>query len=198
MRSRPFLQSAHTPQERKFQEALKYYTKIFLYTNHLDVPQELAGLPGMSSHSGPEVSADIKEGALRLRIVANQNCAQCFFMLKKYAKVIEFAQRALKLDAAAGKALMLRGRARLRLGELDAAEADLRSIASKFPRVRADFELLKKKRKALDARERRQFAGIFSRMGVAPEAKAEAKTTASESSASEGAAADASAMDTSE
>mmetsp|Transcript_4502 Transcript_4502/g.6737 ORF Transcript_4502/g.6737 Transcript_4502/m.6737 type:complete len:228 (-) Transcript_4502:217-900(-) len=163
--------------EKKYQKALAKYTKIFLYVNHLTLPDNLKQMVGTRA---PDTSNVEQKDVKKIQVVANQNCALCFFQLKRYDKCEEFCNRALAIDSKAPKATMMRGRARVRLGNLDGAQADLEFALEKFAvntsshkNVKADIALLKQKWKAVRAKQRKQFAGIFDRMSKSSKKKAE-------------------------
>jgi len=127
----------------EFQEALKHYTKIFLYINHLTVPK--ADLDDQLKAQLAEID--------ELKAVGNTNCAQCFFKLNNIEKAKEFVDRALGVDSEYSKAIFLRGRIRLRENDFEGAEVDLKLALSANPEdklIKQELELLKKKKKNMN------------------------------------------------
>jgi len=117
-----------------FQKALASYTKIFLYTNHLDKDK------GMTESQ----SQQIKE----LRIAAYLNCATCFLKQSKYDKALSQIELLLNVEKDYPKAIFRRGQIYLAKGELDLAKKDLRAAAKTFPKdatLKQDLQTLAKK-----------------------------------------------------
>ena len=80
----------------------------------------------------------------------------------EWAKAEKAAADALEIDAGSVKALYRRGQARLQLGELDGAKADLMDAAKREPQnreVRKELESLKAKQAERKAEERAAFGG---------------------------------------
>jgi len=72
--------------------------------------------------------------------------------------------QALKRDPEAKKAILIRGRARLRRKNLDGAEEDLKFALKHFPKdknVQNDLEELKKMYKQVRKKQQQLFAGMF-------------------------------------
>uniref|UniRef100_A0A7S3ZF81 peptidylprolyl isomerase n=1 Tax=Lotharella globosa TaxID=91324 RepID=A0A7S3ZF81_9EUKA len=151
--------------QKQYQKALAKYTKIFLYVDHLTVPQDLKSMVGNKAPSSGSVKPeDIK----KIQVVANQNCAMCYLRQERFDKSEEFCNRALKIKPDASKAIMIRGRARLRLKppNLDGAQEDLNLAAKAFPNdknIKNDLEALKKSFKKVRDKQRKLFAGMFDR-----------------------------------
>eukprot|EP00954_Amorphochlora_amoebiformis_P024086 1364119-Amorphochlora_amoeboformis.AAC.1 len=152
--------------EKKYQKALGKYTKIFLYINHLALPQDLKQMVG---NRAPDTGNVKPEDVKKLQIIANQNCAMCALRQLKFDKSVDFSERnikALKIDPEAPKARMIRGRARLRLGNLEGARSDLLFAQKHFPKsdpIKSDLSELKKKFKKVRDKQRQQYAGMFDR-----------------------------------
>lgn len=148
--------------EKRYADALKFYTKIFLYVNGLSAGQYGGMVPGVAKRAEPDndQAATIKA----LQLSGNLNCAMCLFRLERYEKMLEFSDRALVVDPNSSKAGFRRGQAMLRLGDLDNAETALQAAQKAFPTdksVKQELMLLAKKRKAIEMKQRKQFSKMF-------------------------------------
>uniref|UniRef100_A0A6T7ESG3 peptidylprolyl isomerase n=1 Tax=Bigelowiella natans TaxID=227086 RepID=A0A6T7ESG3_BIGNA len=149
--------------KKEYAEALKRYVRIFLYINHLNVSDDLKQMVG---NRAPETGSVKSEDVVKLQVVVNQNCALCKLNLGDYAYSETFCNKALTRDPKAMKAIMIRGRARLRLNNLDGAKQDLEAAKKEFPNskvIQADLEHLKRKYKKVEQKQAKLFAGMFDR-----------------------------------
>jgi len=178
--------------KKEYAEALKHYVKIFLYINHLNVSDDLKQLiifsfryiisfhndvqaPFHSFHAypfrmvgnrAPKTGSVKGEDVVKLQVVANQNCALCKLNLGDYEYSETFCNKALARNPKAMKAIMIRGRARLRLNNLDGAKQDLEAAQKEFPNskvIQIDLEYLKRKYKKVEQKQAKLFAGMFDR-----------------------------------
>lgn len=164
--------------KQEFKEALKHYTKVFLYVNGLSSGQYQGMVPGAAPRAQPDTEQETTIKALQLS--ANLNCCMCHFKLGNYEKMLEFADRAIKVNPNNKKAVFRRGQAYLRLGNIDFAERDLDTAKEAFPAdksVTHEIGLLAKKLKAVEAKKRKIYANMFSNKKETTENK-EAKTEA--------------------
>ena len=103
-----------------------------------------------------------KAAARATKLSCKLNLANCELKLGEWAKAEKAAADALEIDAGSVKALYRRGQARLQLGELDGAKADLMDAAKREPQnreVRKELESLKAKQAERKAEERAAFGG---------------------------------------
>ena len=103
-----------------------------------------------------------KAAARATKLSCKLNLANCELKLGEWAKAEKAAADALEIDAGSVKALYRRGQARLQLGELDGAKADLMDAAKREPQnreVRKELESLKAKQAERKAEEKAAFGG---------------------------------------
>eukprot|EP00465_Bigelowiella_longifila_P008297 CAMPEP_0185257528 /NCGR_PEP_ID=MMETSP1359-20130426/6586_1 /TAXON_ID=552665 /ORGANISM="Bigelowiella longifila, Strain CCMP242" /LENGTH=221 /DNA_ID=CAMNT_0027842669 /DNA_START=160 /DNA_END=825 /DNA_ORIENTATION=+ len=159
--------------KKEYAEALKHYVKIFLYINHLNVSDDLKQMVG---NRAPKTGSVKGEDVVKLQVVANQNCALCKLNLGDYEYSETFCNKALARNPKAMKAIMIRGRARLRLNNLDGAKQDLEAAQKEFPNskvIQIDLEYLKRKYKKVEQKQAKLFAGMFDRKPKKQKAKTE-------------------------
>ncbi|KAF4665322.1 hypothetical protein FOL46_003742 [Perkinsus olseni] len=109
----------------------------------------------------PEDLADITE----LKRTIHLNMANCYWKEEKFKKGVEAATRSIELQPTV-KAYYRRAAAWIGRGDYDAAMSDLKEAASLDPTdrsVKAEMDVVERKRKAEVARQRKQLAGMFGR-----------------------------------
>eukprot|EP00771_Trimastix_marina_P001703 gnl/Trimastix_PCT/2794.p1 GENE.gnl/Trimastix_PCT/2794~~gnl/Trimastix_PCT/2794.p1 ORF type:complete len:205 (-),score=41.46 gnl/Trimastix_PCT/2794:80-664(-) len=115
-----------------------------------------------TGRTNPEVPQEVKDLKIRL----HSNLAACYLALKNYARCIENAEEVLRLEPNNVKAIYRKGSAYLEMNELDRARTELRRAIEMSPRsqeIRRKYDAIAVRERELHAKQRQQFAGMFSR-----------------------------------
>jgi len=105
----------------------------------------------------------------KVLLASELNAAQCCINLKDWSGAAAHAGQALEKDAASVKGLYRRGYARMKVGDMDRAKADLQAArkldATNKPVVAALHELVKLKKEA-KIKEKAAFGGLFNKVSM--------------------------------
>jgi peptidylprolyl isomerase len=127
--------------------------------------EELVGAKGDEDEGDPMV----KDEALALLVSSLGNAAQCYINLHDYPSAIASASKVLAKEEDNVKALYRRGLARIKIGVLDLAKADLMKAYAKEPEnkaVKQELRNLKEATESAKAKEKAAFGGIFSKVSM--------------------------------
>ncbi|CAE8584070.1 unnamed protein product [Polarella glacialis] len=158
--------------EQNFRGALGSYHKVFCYVNGLQIPGErneassYTEMMGKSSAAGRHVPGEKVEDVKRLKQSTHLNMAACYLKLEEYKKCIDACSKALSTGSLS-KAYFRRGQANLELGNLDEAKSDFeraRDLAPEDPAIEKELRRLRVAFSQHDAKEKKKFAKMFSKM----------------------------------
>ncbi|KAK3261219.1 hypothetical protein CYMTET_29864 [Cymbomonas tetramitiformis] len=143
--------------------ALRCYHEILLYVSGLD--KSSSGSPvAMPTQNAQVLNPEQKEKIAALTLSHHLNLAAVYVKLGKFDKGEKSCTGALKLDEGNVKARFRRGKCRSELGDLDGAQEDLMRVAEQDPEdknVKRELAVLKQRFKKHEAKERKQYAGMF-------------------------------------
>merc|ERR1719426_207362 len=128
---------------------------------------EAEGLIAMAGGKGTASVPDTRVDEVKaLKQLTYLNMAACYIKREMNEKAVDVCTKALAIGASP-KASFRRGQARLALGDLDGASADLKVAVTANPTDRAVLQEIKKlevaEKKAL-AKEKKKFQGFFDRL----------------------------------
>ncbi|OLP95667.1 Peptidyl-prolyl cis-trans isomerase FKBP4 [Symbiodinium microadriaticum] len=157
--------------EQNFRGALGSYHKVFCYINGLQLPGERSQASQYAEMMGRSATAfnvpDEKvEEVKKLKQSTNLNMAACYLKLGEHRKCIESCTKALS-TCPLSKAYFRRGQAHLELRNLDEAKEDFeqaRALEPQDPAVEKELKRLKQAFSQHDAKEKKRFAKLFSKM----------------------------------
>jgi len=133
-----------------------------LYQRSNSVVQQ-SDLSDSGERSEAEVAATTAASS-KVTLSCHLNSAMCHLKLADLPAAIKACDAALLLEPASLKALLRRGQAQRRKGDLDEAKADLMAAAKLDPKsreVRAELEELKVLQSAQRAKDKNVFGGMF-------------------------------------
>ena len=157
--------------EQNFRGALGSYHKVFCFVNGLQMPGErneasqYAEMMGRPAGANLTVPADRVEDVKKLKQSTHLNMAACYLKLGEHRKCIDACTKALSTSPLS-KAYFRRGQAHLELRSLDEAKEDFERARELEPDPAIDKELkrLKQAFSQHDAKEKKRFAKMFSKM----------------------------------
>ncbi len=168
--------SAHFRQ-KNYKLAIADYSKIFLWTNHLDVPSELKILksqieePEAVDEKFDENENDfptpVQVGIARsLRLAANSNLATCYFRLEDYEKCRKFAESALSLDSNHSKSKLRIAQTIMRQtpSQFESAESLLNQVKAEYPtdpELLNELKLVQIEKNKFKEKQRKIFSNMF-------------------------------------
>eukprot|EP00708_Paratrimastix_pyriformis_P003474 GAFH01002252.1.p2 GENE.GAFH01002252.1~~GAFH01002252.1.p2 ORF type:complete len:212 (+),score=28.24 GAFH01002252.1:39-674(+) len=130
------------------------------------------------------MSDDVTQKHKDLLKQLNLNLALCYSKLNLHEKCIWAADRVLEEDPSNGKALFRRAQARQGQGDLEGAQSDLKAcLAStamspaQLGEVRVMLAAVTQTLRTMEAKERRELAGLFDRMARSTSTNTDTNTT---------------------
>lgn len=159
--------------EGNYKKALGKYWKVFCYVNGLQIPGEsnqsmdLANVVKAKNVQGSQVPADKVDSVKRLKQSTYLNMAACYLKTQDHHKCVDACTKALAADGPISKAYFRRGQAHLELRNLDEAKEDFEQARKLEPgdqAVEAQLRRLKQAFAQHDAKEKKKYARMFSKM----------------------------------
>ncbi|RUS23460.1 hypothetical protein BC937DRAFT_86145 [Endogone sp. FLAS-F59071] len=142
--------------------AFRFYHESVLYLAGIDTTVTNA-LKGQSA----EETNPAKLEAKQILGVCYSNLAACLLKENKFTRVIDYCNKALAIDADNKKARFRRAQAYMGDNNIDKARLDLDILAKSDPNdaaVKRELKRLQQKDKEADAKQRKEFAGLFERL----------------------------------
>merc|ERR1712217_695954 len=132
--------------------------------------------------SGNQVPTDRVEDVKRLKQSTHLNMAACYLKLNEHQKCVNSCSKALETGPLS-KAFFRRGQANLEMRNLDEAKDDFEQARKLEPNdaaIEKELRRLQQAFKQHDAKEKKKFAGMFSKMA---EEEGPAQTVAADGAA---------------
>jgi len=154
-----------------YKRALGSYHKVFCYLNGLQMPGEQSEASGYAqmvgqSSAATQVPPHAVEEVNALKSSSHLNMAACYLKTNSYAKCVDVCGKALQLERTS-KAFFRRGQANLELRNLDEAKADFEEAQALEPENKAIVAELRRLKAAFaqhEAKEKKKFSKMFSKM----------------------------------
>jgi peptidylprolyl isomerase len=136
--------------------------------------QSLAFMSGIEEggpvYEGEEADHEANQKAINALLSSvNNNMAMLLLKQQRWQEAADRATKALAADSSNAKALFRRGTARLNLGNIDAAKADLTAALKLAPSdaaIRAELEKVNKIMAEAKEKEKKAFGGAFLKKGL--------------------------------
>ncbi|KAJ3213381.1 Tetratricopeptide repeat protein 9A [Clydaea vesicula] len=113
-----------------------------------------------------DMDANLKEEIKSILVSVNSNLAACHVKQENWDKTIKYCDVVLKNDENNAKAYYRRGLANYNLNSLSKAEIDTKKAIELSPNdtgIREHYEIIRAKLKSYDAKQKKEFAGMFDR-----------------------------------
>ncbi|KAF4657241.1 hypothetical protein FOL47_008540 [Perkinsus chesapeaki] len=165
---------AYKADGNEFFKACNYKKTLFKY--HLSLNElKVVRVPGQKATEADTMAAMVGSGGPianntedlddinQLKRTIHLNMANCYCKEEKYRKAIEAASRSIDIEPTA-KAFYRRAMAWIGREDYDEAMSDLKEAAALDPTdraVKAEMDVVEKKKKAEAVRQRKQLAGMF-------------------------------------
>ncbi|KAL7750438.1 hypothetical protein RI367_004212 [Sorochytrium milnesiophthora] len=182
-------------QEERYPDALRKYHEANMYIHQLvrppaaddddkDAPSDLTASASSTGtkpktaarSSGSSIASMLdkqtqpttqeSEQITKLYISVYSNMAACHIKNQKWARAIEYCDKALQFDKKNAKALFRKGSSWMHLGYIDKAEAVLleaQKVAPNDPAINNELQIAKRRQREAYEKQKRQFAGMFDR-----------------------------------